>query len=222
LSEPYSTSSGWLGSIGSRPVSAPELLACILLAVAAVVVWRPSIAETAAGRLQPLRRRPGRPALSSLLARLPARFHATGGHPPALAVANAADLIAACLDAGAVPAAALQAAGAAMGGKVGERLCEAGRSLADGDPALVAFGDAGPLRPVAAIVSRSLQTGSAMTEQLTALAEQIRTDDHFDRLEKAQRVGVLSALPLGVCLLPAFLLLAVVPAVLGLGASVGH
>jgi len=36
----------------------------------------------------------------------------------------------------------------------------------------------------------------------------------------APLAGVLAALPLGLCLLPAFLLLAVVPAVIGLGGSI--
>jgi tight adherence protein B len=47
----------------------------------------------------------------------------------------------------------------------------------------------------------------------------LRADEQFERLAKAHRVAVLSALPLGLCMLPAFLLLAVVPAVAGLGAG---
>jgi pilus assembly protein TadC len=203
----------------------PELVAGILLALAAVIVWRPSHREVGVARVRmlvPRRRQPDGLPRDALLRRLTALRQR---RQPALAagtVAKAADLLAACLDAGAVPAAALQAVGEATGGHIGELLSTAGRALADGEPGPVAFAEAGPLHPVATIISRSLQTGSAMTDQLTALAEQLRADDHFDRLERAQRVGVLSALPLGLCLLPAFVLLAVVPAVLGLSAGVPH
>ena len=51
------------------------------------------------------------------------------------------------------------------------------------------------------------------------IAAQLRADAQYERLAKAHRVGVLSALPLGLCMLPAFLLLAVVPAVIGLGSG---
>ena len=64
---------------------------------------------------------------------------------------------------------------------------------------------------------RSAQTGSAITDQLVGVAEQLRADDYALRLERARRAGVLAALPLAGCILPAFLLLAVVPAVVGLG-----
>jgi pilus assembly protein TadC len=206
-------------------VSAPELLAGILLAAAAAVVWRPSRREVGLARLRmlsPHRRQPVGLPRDAFLRRLPALRRRPQADLAAGTVANAADLLAACLDAGAVPAAALQAAGEAPGGRIGELLSAAGHALASGEPVPVAFAEAEQLRPVAAIIGRSLHTGSAMTDQLTALAEQLRADDHFDRLERAQRVGVLSALPLGMCLLPAFVLLAVVPAVLGLSTGIPH
>jgi pilus assembly protein TadC len=125
--------------------------------------------------------------------------------------------VAACLDAGATPAAALAAAGAELPGAFGTALKAAADALAGGATTREALPEDGPLAPIAAVFRRSAQTGSRMSDQLIDVAAQMRADEHFERLAKAQRVGVLSALPLGLCMLPAFLLLAVVPALIGLG-----
>ena len=137
-------------------------------------------------------------------------------------LATCADLLAACLDAGALPSAALRASGACLPAPLGPLITAAGETLADGAAVEQALPETGVLAPLSAIFRRSSHTGSAMTEQLVAMAEQLRADDQFDRLERAHRVGVLSALPLGLCMLPAFLLLAVVPAVAGLGSGLLH
>ncbi len=136
---------------------------------------------------------------------------------PVRVSAFATELVAACLDTGAAPAAALESAGAHVADPLGAALRLAGEAMASGATAQEALPDGGPLTQLAAVFRRSSQTGSAMSEQLMALATQLRADEHYERLAKAQRVGVLSALPLGLCMLPAFLLLAVVPAVIGLG-----
>jgi Flp pilus assembly protein TadB len=146
------------------------------------------------------------------------RLMAQGHRPEPIRIdAFAAELVATCLDAGATPAAALEAAGANLASSVGDALVRAGRALAAGATAPEALPDDGPLAPLAAVFRRSSRTGSAMSEQLIGIAAQLRADEQYERLAKAHRVGVLSALPLGLCLLPAFLLLAVVPAVIGLG-----
>jgi pilus assembly protein TadC len=152
----------------------------------------------------------------ALLRRLADR---AAGPEPARVSAFAVELVAACLDAGATPAAALQAAGEHVPGALGEALSSAADALSAGAPVEEALPEAGPLAPVAAVFRRSSQTGSAMSEQLIGAAAQLRADEQFERLAKAHRVAVLSALPLGLCMLPAFLVLAVVPAVMGLGAG---
>jgi Flp pilus assembly protein TadB len=141
---------------------------------------------------------------------------------PAPLLATCADLIAACLEAGAVPAAALTASGRCLPEPLGPLVSTAGQAVADGATIEEALPESGVLAPIAAIFRRSSRTGSTMTEQLVAVAEQLRADDQFDRMERAQRASVLAALPLGLCMLPAFLLLAVVPAIAGLGAGVLH
>ncbi len=147
------------------------------------------------------------------------------GHRPAPVeltaeqAARCALLVAACLEAGATPAAALRQAAQADSGPEATRLAPVLLGAADeleagamSSPAL----SSGALRPIGAVFRRSMLSGSAMSRQLVDAAEQLRSETQFVRLERARRVGVLAALPLGACLLPAFVLLAVVPAVLGL------
>jgi hypothetical protein len=45
------------------------------------------------------------------------------------------------------------------------------------------------------------------------LADELQADQRALVEDRARRVGVLAALPLGVCLLPAFMLLGIVPTV---------
>ena len=144
--------------------------------------------------------------------------HAVSG-PQMPMNAFATELLAACLDAGATPAAALAASGGQATGPLAAHLLQAAGALGDGATAEEALPEDGPLALVSSVFRRSSQTGSAMSEQLIGIAAQLRADEQYERLAKAHRVGVLSALPLGLCMLPAFLLLAVVPAVIGLGAG---
>jgi pilus assembly protein TadC len=158
-------------------------------------------------------------AARALLRRLP-----KPSEPPPAAhlVASGAELLAACLEAGATPATALAVTGRSLPGPLGSQLVAAARALRAGTVIEQALPESGALAPLASVFRRSAQTGSSMAGQLVSVAEQLRSDEHFERLEQARRVGVLSALPLGLCMLPAFLLLAVVPAVIGLGAGVLH
>jgi pilus assembly protein TadC len=159
------------------------------------------------------------PAIFSASRRLLRRLAAQGQPVPIRVNAFAVELVAACLDAGATPAAALETAGTNLEGPLGSALAHAGHALAAGGTAAEALPEDGQLSALAAVFRRSSQTGSAMSEQLIGIAAQLRADEQYERLAKAHRVGVLSALPLGLCMLPAFLLLAVVPAVIGLGSG---
>jgi pilus assembly protein TadC len=203
------------------PVPDRGLLSGVMLLLAAVALAKPSLHEAAAGRLQRLgmsRARAGSSRITRPWSGVLRRAGAARRRPPPLRLsAFAAELVAACLDAGATPAAALEAAGANLADSLGSSIARAGKALANGATAGEALAEDGPLAPLAAVFRRSSQTGSAMSEQLIGIAAQLRADEHYERLAKAQRVGVLSALPLGLCLLPAFLLLAVVPALIGHG-----
>ena len=192
---------------GAWMAAAPRLASALAAAAVALVIGWPL--GFAAG-----------PVVFAACRRVLARLAAREPRPAAVAAdAFAIELVAACLDAGATPGAALAAAGGEVGGPVGAELLRAADALTAGASPREALPEDGPLAPIAAVFRRSSQTGSRMSEQLIELAAQLRADGHFERLAKAQRVGVLSALPLGLCMLPAFLLLAVVPAVMGLGAG---
>ncbi|MFF5296849.1 type II secretion system F family protein [Paractinoplanes globisporus] len=133
----------------------------------------------------------------------------------------AADLLAAALRAGAPVDRAAAAVADALGGPLGERLRRTARSLRLGAEPAEAWahlaGLDGADRLVAAAV-RSSASGGALTGALGRLADDLRADRAVAAEAAAQRAGVLIVLPLGLCFLPAFLLVGVVPvliAVLG-------
>ena len=67
---------------------------------------------------------------------------------------------------------------------------------------------------------RSASSGSALATGVAELAEQERQDVTHAAAAAAERAGVLIAGPLGLCFLPAFVCLGVVPAVAGLAADI--
>lgn len=73
-----------------------------------------------------------------------------------------------------------------------------------------------PSRMVAQAIEQAQETGAAPALALEHVAADLSADDALRSQEAARRVGVRAALPLGVCLLPAFLCLGVVPLVASL------
>lgn len=76
------------------------------------------------------------------------------------------------------------------------------------------------LGAVARTMSRSGHSGSALTAALRAVSAQIRADLDQRAESAARRAGVFVLAPLGLCFLPAFVCLGVVPTVLGIAADV--
>jgi Flp pilus assembly protein TadB len=130
----------------------------------------------------------------------------------------ALDLVAACLSAGAAPAHAMAAVGAAFGGEVGAVLVAVARLAMLGAPIETAwsgcFSDQ-RWAPIARAVIRAHYSGAALTDVLVHLADDRRRALRADAQAAAQRAGVRAVLPLGVCFLPAFVLVGVVPVVAG-------
>jgi pilus assembly protein TadC len=75
---------------------------------------------------------------------------------------------------------------------------------------------------LAKAVRRSGRSGTALAESLTRLAAAVRADARELSETRAQRAGVLIAGPLGLCFLPAFLAIGVVPVVIGLAAGLAQ
>ncbi|HET6503577.1 MAG TPA: type II secretion system F family protein [Amycolatopsis sp.] len=129
------------------------------------------------------------------------------------------DLLAACLRAGLPVPVAIRAVVEELAGPEADAL----RAAAD----LLALG-AGPAEawalaracpgtaPLARAAMRTARSGTALAEVADELASALRFSAAEHAEARAQRAGVLIAGPLGLCFLPAFLCLGVVPVVLGL------
>lgn len=72
------------------------------------------------------------------------------------------------------------------------------------DPSLARLGRA---------VSRSAESGAPIAAVVARLADQLAVERAVRATDRAHTVGVRAAVPLGLCLLPAFLLLGIVPVV---------
>jgi pilus assembly protein TadC len=130
----------------------------------------------------------------------------------------AVDLLVACVAAGQAPSAAIGTVAEALSGPLGRRLQSIAARLALGaDPALV-WRDlaADPaLAPLGNTLARSARTGASVTTALARCADDIRRQRRAQVGTVARSAGVRAAAPLGACFLPAFLLIGVVPTIVG-------
>ncbi|MFC4529764.1 type II secretion system F family protein [Sphaerisporangium dianthi] len=135
----------------------------------------------------------------------------------------AADLMVACLRAGQPVGAAVQAAAAGVGGPLGERLTWVTGQLRLGarpEDAWSALEGDRPLAAMARGMLRAALSGAPVADVLSRLADDARQDARAASSAAARRVGVQVVAPLGLCFLPAFVLLGVVPVVAGLAGQV--
>jgi pilus assembly protein TadC len=135
----------------------------------------------------------------------------------------ALDLLAVSLRAGTPLVAALEVVAAALPGALADdfRLVAALQRL--GATPAAAWSDyAGDpvLASVAGTVVRSAESGSRLAESFELLAGDRRADLVLDGESRARRAGVLAMAPLGLCFLPAFVCLGVVPLVLSIASTV--
>ena len=209
---------GW-----QRPGPDPSVAAC-LLAGAAVALLAPGPVGVGAGlavalggprvlnRLEPAATRKEREQLADDLPLL-------------------LDLLAACLAGGAALSAAADAVSAAVPGPAGRRLAAVSAALGAGFPPAQAWGafagGAGgtggadgragdPMAGAARTLGRAAEGGAPVAAAVSRLAVEARAEARSRGEQAARRVGVLVVAPLGLCFLPAFVLLGVVPVVAGL------
>lgn len=134
------------------------------------------------------------------------------------------DLLAACLAGGAPLASAASVVADALPGPSGRRAAAVSAALAVGCPpaeawqALAAGRLDDPLAPAARALARAADGGAPVAATVARLAADARLDARARGEQAARRVGVLAVAPLGVCFLPAFVLLGIVPVVVGLAA----
>jgi pilus assembly protein TadC len=161
---------------------------------------------------------------AGLLVRPPAR-PTVRTRPDPLAVASGLDVLAVCLTAGmAVPSAAAATAPTAPPA-LGAVLRRAADMLALGaDPAAAWSSSAGPLdrhcEAVMRLARRSASSGAALAQGVAELAVSVRHEAADTARAAAERASVLIAGPLGLCYLPAFVCLGIVPVVAGLAGEV--
>lgn len=129
-----------------------------------------------------------------------------------------ADLLAVTTRAGVPTTRALSVCATAVGGPLGAAVGRVATTLSLGADPVRAWS---PLledpvtAPLAVTMIRAASRGLAPTGGLRACAGQARRSRAVTAARRAQSVGVSAAAPLGLCFLPAFVLIAVVPTVVG-------
>jgi Flp pilus assembly protein TadB len=128
------------------------------------------------------------------------------------------------LRAGRSPVEAVSAVAEALPGPASDRLAAVVPRLRLGaDPGEVwssLAADDG-LAPLGRTLARAHVTGASVVAAIDRLAAELARDSRAMVEDRARAVGVKAALPLGLCLLPAFVLLGIVPVVAGLLATLG-
>lgn len=142
-----------------------------------------------------------------------------------LAMASALDVFAACLASGMAVSTAASAAAPSAPRSLGKVLDRAADLLALGSDPTTAWSNPDlPLDNQAAallrLARRSAASGIALAQGVTELADSSRHDAASAADARAQRASVLIAGPLGLCYLPAFVCLGIVPIVAGLAGDV--
>jgi Flp pilus assembly protein TadB len=132
------------------------------------------------------------------------------------------DLLGSCLEAGAAPVGALEAVGRAVGGPVGEEFLALHHRLAIGVDPVQAWASVAlhpQLGPLGRAVGRAHDSGASVGRAVHQLSEELREGLQAEVEARARSIEVKASAPLGVCLLPAFVLLGVVPLVAGVFGS---
>ncbi len=158
--------------------------------------------------------------------RLVARLDDTEDDAAALAsqLPLALDLLGACLAGGAPLRTAVEAVRDAVPGPCGDRLARVAAALVVGTPEDEAFralgNDGGPAGAAARALARAAAGGTPVAAAVTRVAAEARRTASAAAERRARRAGVLAVGPLGACFLPAFVLIGVVPTVVGLAGPV--
>lgn len=182
----------------------------VLLALALMIGTGPSVVRARAG----------------LPARSPAPRRRSERRPDPLGVASSLDVLAVCLTAGMAVATAATATALSAPPRLARVLRRAADLLALGADSAVAWSAPtecsadGPVDGLLRLARRSSSSGAALAEGVAELAVRSRHDAASAAAATAERAGVLIAGPLGLCFLPAFVCLGIVPVVAGLAGKV--
>jgi pilus assembly protein TadC len=160
-----------------------------------------------------------------MVGRAPATRRVPAVGPDPLAVASSLDVLAVCLATGMAVSSAAAATAPSAPPLLARVLRRAADLLALGADPAVAWSAPPDLPPgsldaqtdaLLRLARRSSASGVALAEAVAALAAQCRQDATHAAAATAERAAVLIAGPLGLCFLPAFVCLGIVPVVAGL------
>lgn len=194
------------------------VLALGVAAVAVLAFPAPRASALRTHTLLSARRAPAEPSATGVVHRAVRRIRRYRGED-SRGLAAHWDLLAACLRAGMSVADALGALADTMPTSAAAALRRASELIALGaapDEAWRSALECPATAPLARAACRTARSGSALAGAAADLATRARAELVEAAQERAQRAGVLITLPLGLCFLPAFLLLGVVPVVIGL------
>ncbi|MEV5611466.1 type II secretion system F family protein [Streptomyces sp. NPDC052225] len=135
----------------------------------------------------------------------------------------AADLLAACVAAGATPVGAAQAVGESLGGAVGRALARGAAQVRLGGEPAAAWRELAAIPGAAELVrlvERAGESGAPSAAPVARFAAECRAERGRRATAVARRAAVIITAPVGLCFLPAFLVIGVLPVVIGLAGGV--
>jgi pilus assembly protein TadC len=188
-------------------------VAAVLLAVALLSGPGPAMLRSRAGVVPRARRAARRPVRGA----------------DRLAVASTLDVLAVCLAAGMAVSTAAAATAASAPPGLARALLRAADLLALGADPVAAWsvprdlpggGVDAQTDALLRLARRSASSGAALADGVAELAAQCRHDSTHAAIAAAERATVLIAGPLGLCFLPAFVCLGIIPVVAGLAGDV--
>ncbi|MFV0532595.1 MAG: type II secretion system F family protein [Cumulibacter sp.] len=189
----------------------PVLLAVLVFLL--VVAWKPTIAGISVGVATAF-------GTFTALRRLRERAEPSVVDPALPLVLTVAGLL---LRSGAPPGSALAAAARSCGSESQSRCDQIERRLAVGEPPADAWGgvaDMADLSAVGRAAIRASDSGAALAHAWSSIGTQLRADRRLAAEVRARKVGVRVLAPLGLCFLPSFICLGVVPMVIGLASDI--
>jgi Flp pilus assembly protein TadB len=188
-----------------------------LCGAAAVTVALVALGGLAVGGVTALVLAPLAGVLLGRLADRPPRSHPDGS------LALALDLTAAALRSGQPLAAALALTAPTLSSATCREWSRVAGLLAlgaDPEQAWSSLAHDPVLAPVAMAARRTADSGARLARAFTQTAAEIRASIHAAALARAHRAGVLAMAPLGLCFLPAFICLGIVPTIAGIAGDV--
>ncbi|MEU9338385.1 type II secretion system F family protein [Streptomyces sp. NPDC048290] len=135
----------------------------------------------------------------------------------------AADLLAACIAAGGGSVTAAHAVGEALGGPLGDALARGAAEVRLGAEPATAWRTLAGLpgaQGLARLLERADMSGLPAAASIARLAEDTRAEWTREATARARKAAVLISAPVGLCFLPAFIAVGVLPVVIGMAGEV--